>query len=462
MYIFLNKNDIINIGDDMEPLKYFEEFLSIPRESGNEKRICDYLIQFAKKNNLEYYVDDISNVIIKRKSNNNSNETIILQGHTDMVCTSINDYDFSSKGIDWYIEDGYYKAKGTTLGADNGIGCSIILALLSNNDIKTPNIEAIFTVQEETTMMGAKRLDYSKITGNKLISIDGTDEGVIEVSSAGMASINVSKKLHYDDNKYETYKITINGLLGGHSGTDIDKNRGNAIKIMFDILSNIEDFDLVDIYGGSKENVIPSECVCIIATNKGINVDNYYKTKYPTMNINVENIEKCAKVIKKDESNAIINFIHNLPIEVVSYHDTFPQTSINLGVIDTNNEHLSISISIRSSNIEEEIKYINIVENLCNGLDFKLLDKKPFFTFKEDSSLRDKLVEKYEQLYNKKIELRSVHAGLEGGVFSENIKDLDVCVIAPNLYDIHTINERVEIESVNRVYRWLIEVLKDL
>lgn len=444
----------------MEPLKYFEDFLNIPRESGNEKEISNYLVKFAKKNNLEYYVDDVYNVIIKRKSNNNSNETIILQGHIDMVCTSNNDYDFKNNGIDWYIEDNMYKAKGTTLGADNGIGCSIILALLSNKDILVPNIEAIFTVQEETTMEGAKKLDYSKITGNKFISIDGTDEGVIEVSSAGMTSITISKKLEYIESKLKKYKIIINGLEGGHSGVDINKHKGNSIKIMGDIIGNLNNYYLIDINGGSKDNVIPSECICILSTDEDININNSYKKKYPNINILVEEINIDDKVICKNDSKLIIDFINNIPIEVLSYIGGTPQTSLNLATIRFDKEYVNINISIRSSNTDDEKKYIDIVRKLSDNMDFKINSTIPYFTFTEDSELRDILVNKYKELYGKDVILEHVHAGLEGGVFSEHIKDLDVCVIAPNLHDIHTVNECVEIDSVNRVYKWLIEVLK--
>ena len=446
----------------MEPLKYFEDFLSIPRESGNEKEISSYLVEFAKRNELEYYVDDIYNVIIKRKSNNNSNDTIILQGHIDMVCTSIDDYDFKNKGIDWYIDNNMYKAKGTTLGADNGIGCSIILAILSNKDILVPNIEAIFTVQEETTMEGAKKLDYSKITGNKLISIDGTNEGVIEVSSAGMTSITLSKQLEYTNSNLKKYKISIDGLEGGHSGVDINKNRGNSIKIIGDIIGKLNNYYLIDIQGGSKDNVIPSECVSIISTDEIIDIDNSYKEIYPNINILIEEIDIDNKVICKEDSKMIIDLINNLPIEVLSYRGEYPQTSLNLATIKCNNSYVNINISIRSSNVEDEKKYIKMVRNLSNNMNFKINSTIPYFTFNENSKLRDILVNKYKELYNKDIVLEHVHAGLEGGVFSEHINDLDVCVIAPNLHDIHTVNECVEIDSVNRVYKWLIEVLKEI
>lgn len=446
----------------MEPLNYFEDFLSIPRESGNEKEISEYLVKFAIKNALEYYVDNNYNVIIKRKSNNASSNTIILQGHIDMVCASTDDYDFKNNGINWYIEDGFYKAHGTTLGADNGIGCSIILSILSNKNIQVPNIEAIFTVEEETSMIGAKKLDYSKITGKQMISLDGTDEGVIEVSSAGMVSINIRKDVKYIHNNYRTYRIVISGLLGGHSGVDIDKKRGNAIKIMGNILKDINDVYLVDINGGLRNNVIPNSCECIIATPNSINVDNSYQKLYPTIKIEVEEIEKCVKVLSIEDTNTIIDFIHNLPVEVITYHNSFPQTSLNLAKIYLNSEVMHIDLSIRSSDYDDEEKTIQLVRSLSSNMNLEIKDKTPFFAFKEESHIRVLLINKYKELYGKDVSLNHIHAGLEGGVFAEHIEDLDVCVIAPNLYDIHTVNERVEIESVNRVYRWLVEVLKEI
>lgn len=446
----------------MEPLNFFEDFLSIPRESGNEEQISKYLIDFANAHNLKWYTDDLHNVIIKKSSNNNSSETIILQGHIDMVCNSIDYYDFKNKGIDWYIEEGMYKAKGTTLGADNGIGCSIILAILSNDDILIPNIEAIFTVQEETTMLGAKKLDYSKITGNKIISIDGTEEGVIEVSSAGMTAIKILKKINYVDNYNDTYEIKISGLPGGHSGIDIDKNKGNSIKLMGEILNDLKNYELVSINGGKKDNVIPDECMCIISTNNEINVDKFYINQPSTLKIDVNKIEKCAKVIKKEQSFQIISFIHNLPIEVLSYKESYPQTSLNLAKIITNEDYIELSISIRSCDNKDEAKWINEIKKLCGDMIFEIGEQIPYFMFKEKSKIRDLLSTKYKELYGNDVILEHVHAGLEGGVFSQFIKGIDVCVIAPNLYDIHTPKEKVEIESIHRVYRWLIEVLKCL
>lgn len=444
----------------MNALNYFEDFLSIPRESGKEEKISNYLVEFAKKNNLEYYKDELNNVIIKKKSNHNSKETIILQGHIDMVCNSLDYYDFDNNGIDWYIEDGYYKTKGTTLGGDNGVGCSIILSVLANNNILIPNIEAVFTVQEETTMMGAKMLDYSKLNGHNIISLDGTEENKIEVSSAGMQIINISNNVHYIDNYDTTYEIKVSGLPGGHSGIDIDKNRGNSIKIMCEILNQIKNYNLISITGGIKDNVIPSECVCIISTSEKISVHNFEKNQFSTLKIEINQCDKCAKVIKKEDSDKILNFINNLPIEVLSYIDGFPQTSLNLARINTDANKIEIVISIRSSNTDDERKWINEIKKISKDMNFTLGSSIPYFTYNKNSHIRDLLITKYKELYNSKINIEHVHAGLEGGVFSEKIKNADICVIAANLYDIHTPYERAEIESINRVYNWLVETLK--
>ncbi len=450
------------MGEMMNTFNFFEDFLSIPRESGHERRISEYLCRFAKKYHLAYEVDCIGNVIIKKQSNNGSKDSIILQAHTDMVCTSTDYFDFENKGIDWYIDDGFYKANKTTLGADDGIGCAIILAILANDDISIPNIEAVFTVQEETTMEGAYQLDYTKLNSHKLISLDGTSEGVIEVSSAGMAIINVSKDINYTNNDKPCYKISISGLLGGHSGTDIDKNRGNAIKIMGELLYEIDDVGIVSILGGDRLNVIPSSCTCIIATEQVIKIPETIYAHFPTIKIDIEQVDQCAKVMTREDSNTIVEFMHNIPVGVLTYADTFPQTSLNLGKIYFENEVMHIDLSIRSSDNADEEKYIHLVKELCTRMTFKLVDQKPFFTYKEISPLRELLMNKYEKLYGKKVVLERVHAGLEVGIFAKNIDNLDACVIAPNIYDLHSVNERVEIESVIRVYDWLVAVLQDI
>ena len=199
-------------------LSYFEEIMQIPRESGKEEKIADYLVNYAKENNIEYSLGKYNTVFLKK--NNNSDKTIILQAHSDMVCVSIDDYDFDNKGIPFYIDGDYYKSKNTSLGADDGIGLAIILAILQENE-NMPNIEVMITTQEETTMLGASSFDYSLLTGKTLISLDGIKEADIESSSAGMCSLTLNKIINYEVENSNTYKLSINGLKGGHSGDDI-------------------------------------------------------------------------------------------------------------------------------------------------------------------------------------------------------------------------------------------------
>ena len=451
---------------------YFEKIMSIPRPSGNEKKIAAFLCNFAKENNFEYYTDDYFNVIIKK--NNHSENTIILQCHTDMVC--VNDIgvnkDFDNEGIDWYIDGDYYKAKGTTLGADNGIGIAMILSLLKENNNNFPNIEAIFTTQEETTMLGATNLHYSKLNGNTLISLDGIKEGDLEVSSAGMCNIELKKPLkEVPIPAYaNAYEIEIDYLLGGHSGDDIYKNRINAIHLLAQILNDLEVIGIVDIKAGQKNNVIPSSANCKFLTLSDKEQVNNICKKYRELTeendnhpqIYAKSFVNFAEAYDATEIiNLITNFNHGM---ITSTDDGFPILSENMGVIEKNMQELKILLSVRSSSIEQEESQLKEIEKLAkqNNFNYILELKKPFFPYRENSKLRETLTKTYKELFNKEVSIKRVHACMEGGIFSKNIKDLDICTISPNVYDIHTTQERISISSINRVYEWLLKTLVEL
>jgi len=451
------------------PLNFFEEILEIPRPSGKEERIAGYLVNFAQTHRLDYDVDKYSNVIIRKKGTLPYKcNPIILQAHTDMVCDSDSNYDFDNKGIEWYKKDGFYHAAKTTLGADNGVGMAIILAILHNDSLLHPPIEAVFTSEEETTMNGAKFLDYRKLKGKRLISLDGTEETKIEVSSAGMATITTKRSIELIESKKPTYQLTISGLLGGHSGADINKNRGNAIKVLGHILHEIKDVEIVSIDGGAKVNVIPSRAKCIFKTKKDISQElmmfkKIYQDKYPSIKIDFRRVKEKEKAIDNSNSLEIIKYLNRIEDGVLRKNEmNFPLTSSNLGVIQTTEKELIVKLSIRSSIVGFEDLYVSKAQYLArqSHFDFLLEDKAPFFTFREDSPLRDLLVNTYQELYNEKIILEDIHAGLEGGIFANEIKDLDMCVIGANLYNIHSIDECVEIESIKRVYNWLINTLQ--
>ena len=444
---------------------YFEEIMSIPRESGKEGKIANYIINYAKNNNLEYSLGKNNTVFIKK--NNNSDKTIILQAHSDMVCVSKNNYDFDNKGIPYYIDEDYYKAKNTSLGADDGIGVAIILAILQEKD-NMPNIEVIITTQEETTMLGAMNFDYSKITSNTLISLDGIKEGDIESSSAGMCSIEFNRKVNYIDTYYNCYKLTINGLAGGHSGDDISKNRINAIKLAIELLKKFNSNSICDISFGSKDNVIPSEGYISFTSDKTIDELNNIIREYnynlidddKNLKINIEKIELQKSII---DSNNITDFIDNIKSGLIEVFedDNFPLFSANIGAVILNNDEMNIKYSIRSSDIEKENKYIDELKDISRkyNFDMNIIAKKPFFAFKKNSEIRNILFNTYRTLYGKNAVIRKVHACMEGGILSENIPNLDICTIAPTISNCHSVNECVSISSTKRVYEWLKQAL---
>lgn len=451
-------------------IKRFEEILSIPRPSGKEEKIARYLCDFARKNRLKFFKDELNNVIIKK--DNGSDKTIILQGHTDMVCVADKGvlHNFYEEGINWFVEDGFIKAKGTTLGADNGIGVAIILGILGEENPNFPNIEAVFTVQEETTMAGAKGLDYSILTGKNLISLDGDREGVLEVSSAGISDLSFEKKLKEISQKPNTnvYSIEISNLIGGHSGEDINKNRLNAIEILGKILKEINPVGIISIFGGERSNVIPSTASCEFVTEKTMGEVSFICSKYRELaeendnhpTIFASKLEDKKWVIYDEDE--VVSFITEFEHGVIhSIDGNIPLTSENMGVLRLEGGKIKIRASVRSSIKQEEserVKYLGSLAKI-HGFSFEILCQNPFFECKGNSYLRDVLKKTYEELYQKKAIEKHIHAGLEGGVFAENIEDLDVCVIAADIFDLHSTKERVSVDSVERTYEWLKKAL---
>lgn len=447
-------------------LEYFEEIMKVPRESGKEEKIAEYLVNYAKENNIEYSLGKYNTVFLKK--NNNSNKTIILQAHSDMVCVSNDEYDFDNKGIPFYKEGDYYKSKNTSLGADDGIGIAIILELLQEDE-NMPNIEVMITTQEETTMLGASNFDYSLLNGKTLISLDGIKEGDIESSSAGMCSITINKEMLTEESDDIKYKMNISGLMGGHSGDDIHKNRCNAIKLGFNIISKLECTGLYYIDIGEKDNVIPNNGDIIFSSK--FNLDKINGTlKSLTCNLSSDDnnlnlsVVQCNQNLKRISNyNEIINFINELDDGLIETfkEDNLPLLSSNIGKINIDDNKIVIKMSVRSSDEFKEKKQLDKIKELCNkyNLTFNLDVKKPFFPYKEQSAIREILANTYKELYNREATIKKIHACMEGGIISSNIDNLDICTIAPTIDNCHSINERVSISSTIRVYNWLKETL---
>ncbi|MBQ3047549.1 MAG: M20/M25/M40 family metallo-hydrolase, partial [Clostridia bacterium] len=427
---------------------------------------------------------------IKKSTNCNKNKTLILQAHSDMVCekNANKTIDFLSEGIKTFVKDDFMFADGTTLGADNGIGLSMILSILDDNAIKIPNLECVFTAQEESTMNGAFNLNTNLLNGRHLLSIDGTDEGKIEVSSAGMTVFEAAKKYtNYQTLDYfklykncGIYKIELTDFRGGHSGSEIHTNKQNVIKHAGSFLSKIKDkIQFINICAGNKSNAIPRDFSCIVlAHNLSLSyikniANDYLKTiiaiepfaKFKITKLDFDNIQKRhATLLSLPESTKIINFICNYQNGVLNKNQqNFVVSSNNLASINLNNCSLSIVVSLRSSNKIQNKQYEDTILNYFKSFDLQatITSRAPFFERNTNSYLQPLCQKTYKALFNKDAVLEDIHAGLEGGVFSEKIKDIDICVIAPNIYDAHSPSERVSLSSIERVYKWLENIVEN-
>ncbi|WP_138158991.1 aminoacyl-histidine dipeptidase [Peptoniphilus catoniae] len=481
--------------ENIEPKRvfhYFEEITKIPRCSFKEEKIADYLVNFAESFNLEYIRDEYNNIIIKKPASlgYENSPGIILQGHTDMVCEKLEgvDFDFDKDPIDFSVEGDRITAKNTTLGADNGIGVAMILAILESDNYEHPYIEALLTATEESGMIGAKNLDGSLFTSETLLNLDSETEGkgCIACSSGQRDNIVFKKKFQLADKVRQFYYISLSGLKGGHSGEDINKGRGNANKLLARSLKRINQkfgISLVDISGGSKENAIPRYAKAIIAIDpndkKGIQ-DEIVKINRdfvkeigkvdPDVRLNFEKAEKSDKSDKflDDElKENIINLLYILPNGVSSMSHNIRGlvgTSSNLGVIESSNEEIIIHISIRSEleSLRNEIsKKNNICSELCNAEHF-VISSYPAWEYKENSKIRDLAKEVYKNLKGENLEFEAIHAGLECGILKEVIGDIDMLSIGPNMHGIHAPGESLEIQSTKNIFEFVIELLKRL
>lgn len=438
-------------------IEFFKEIAKIPRESGNEARIAEYLCEFAKRRNLEYKKDKYNNVLIKKQTS--TKEPLILQAHTDMVCVSNKDFDFAKEGIEVIEKDGYLQANGTTLGADNGIGVAQILNIL-DSDISL-NVEAVFTTSEETTMTGAQNFDVEQLQGKCLLNLDGFDEDLIICASAAYYDLVMDKENDKVKSIYPcTYKVVLTGLPGGHSGYDLDKNRGNAIIMLAEFLNSFN-AELISINGGTRNNVFPTHAEAIINANEEIislkeDFINKYQEIFPNLEITIEKTEFQGMVI--NESSKFLDFIGGFPSKGLNYNDQKePTTSLNLGVL----KDMHLEIGMRSSIKNEAIKALEMLKKYGEKYGFNLTVEghQPGFYSDKNSSLIQNLIAVCP--YEKKAEARSLHITVEAGFFQEKRPELDIAIIAPDIKDAHSVKERVNIKSIEMTDKWLEEFLKN-
>lgn len=468
--------------------EYFEKITKIPRPSKKERAISDYLVAFAKEHNLWFERDKALNVIIKKDATEGyeSARPVILQGHMDMVCVADEgtDIDFSKDGIDAYVDGDYIKARGTSLGADNGIAIAMILAILADDTIIHPPIEALFTSDEEEGMGGAGAFDVSLLSGTRLINIDTEEEENMVVGCAGGCRDTVFLPLKSRKAKGIIYEIKIGNLHGGHSGTDIDKNYANANILMGRVLKDLSavcDFQLVKVMGGSKDNAICSSAVAeilVLPSQKDVLIKRMpavseeicaeYCVTEPNMKFTLTNMgESSKRVLTKESFDKYVLLVNLIPNGVVRMSQTVPgmvETSLNLGIVTFENKEIRLAYALRSSVLSEMMDLSSKLSLLAKSVGATVMTygDYPAWQVKNESKLRDIMSSIYRKQFGREYNVMTIHAGLECGVLYEKIGNLDAVSIGPDMHDVHSTSERLSVESVGRMWIYIKNVLKEL
>ena len=470
-------------------IEYFYEIANIPHGSGNEGRLSDYLKRFAMDNGFYVRQDDDDNIVIIREAHPDyaDHDPVILQAHMDMVAVKTPECakNMANEGLDLYDEDGFIKARGTSLGGDDGIGVAYILDILSGA-YKTPRIEAIITTGEEVGMTGAMNLDIKDITARQMINLDQEEEGIFINSCAGGATVKMNLPVMKNVYDGSVFSIRVSGLKGGHSGEDINKNRGNGIKILVDELCKLNEklgFQLIEINGGVAHNAIPNDVTALVMLTGELDNSLFEKEilKLNGMDINfgdAANWDSAVITVKKEGSRPMIaldsesttkalKFISEIPYGVIAMSEIDPEmveTSINTGVIKSDEESIYLEALLRSSIDRSVDELAYKLCKLCNeyGVDYSMEGSYPGWAATSDNKLQDIFVKTYEDMYGKSPEVKGIHAGLECGIFMSKLSGLKCISIGPDILDIHSVNERLDIASSKRCFDLLVKVLEKL
>lgn len=465
---------------------YFEQIAAIPHGSRNTKAISDFLVNFAKEHNLVWYQDENNNVVIVKEASAGyeAAEPIIIQGHMDMVCEKEKgvDIDFEKDGLKLYIDGDFLKAEGTTLGGDDGIAVAYALALLDSQEIAHPKLEVVITVDEEIGMLGAEAIDLSMLTGHTMLNIDSDVEGSFLTGCAGGMAVNVTLPIKRVMQSGEKVALTITGLEGGHSGSEIDKEHGNANILMGRLLRALFEetpFGIISLAGGLKDNAIPRECVTEllvpqenvnlvkeIADKLDIELKKEFMTADPSVCIEFEDLgKKEERILDFGSVSRVIFYLRSVPNGVQHMSQVMHgmvETSLNLGIMELKEDALHTVTSIRSSVGTRKADLLDRVTAIVEllGGEAEVEGDYPAWEYKQDSSLRPQIAKVYKQLYGKDPVFETIHAGLECGLLSEKIKNLDCVSFGPDNFDIHTPKERLSISSTGRVWDFIVEFLR--
>ncbi|MCD8381072.1 MAG: aminoacyl-histidine dipeptidase [Lachnospiraceae bacterium] len=479
----------MRVWENLEPkavFHFFEDICGIPHGSGNTAQISAYLQQFASDRGIWYRTDALGNVVMRKPASKGYEDVpgLVLQGHMDMVAVKTADCgkDMEKEGLDPAIEGDYVYAVNTSLGGDDGIAVAYGLALLDDESILHPQLELIVTVDEETGMFGADALDMSDITGRRFLNLDSEEEGFFLTGCAGGRRLKAEVNRTLQTVHGRQITITVAGLKGGHSGAEIHKERGNAVLLLGRVLAAVlreTALSLVSISGGTAENVIPSQAQAVLVCPEPEKVQpavdrvyadlrQEYEIRDPQVQIEVtiQSADGEYQADSPEDTAHFITLLKALPTGVQAMSQSIPgmvETSLNLGMISSDEEEITLQYSIRSSLESAKYALSERVEAIFTlaGARVEAGSDYPGWAYRVDSPLRDKMVRVYEQMYGEKPQITTIHAGLECGLFLGKCPDLDCVSIGPDMLDIHSTNEKLSISSTRRVWEYLLELLKD-
>lgn len=471
----------MSVLDQSKPyFKYFEEFSAIPRGSKHEQAMSDYLMAFAKELNLEAKQDERKNVVIyKPASAGKENAPItMLQAHMDMVWEKNNDteFDFLTEGLKLEVKDGWLHAKGTTLGADDGCGVAYMMAVLADDTLVHPALECVFTVEEETGLDGAKNLHPEYLHAKYLVNLDHGGDNSTCVSNSGGLRVFASTKVVYEDATDKAYEVSVTGLLGGHSGGMITKNRGNANKLLARVLYNVNlsaPLHLVSIQGGLKENAIPREAVAVITVQKDISdilakiqaeYDEEFKDTDKGVKIGLKEVT-ADKQMDAKSTNDVLNFMYLAPngLQTLStVIDGLPTVSLNMGVVRTENDKVTMAYSVRSpmESAKDDLRDRLIALGKLTNTTVEDGSRYPGWNYEANSVIREVLRKALKEVRGLDLVEEATHGGLETGIIKSYLPDLDIITVGPNMEDIHTPDERLDLDSFDKCYKVLTRVLE--
>ena len=462
---------------------HFEQISRIPRPSGQEKAVGDYLLSFAAEHSLECSRDDAGNVIIIKEASagRENDDPLILQGHMDMVCESEPGClkDMEKEGLDLVLDGDWLYAEGTTLGGDDGIAVAIALALLEDDSLSHPRLEFVCTTEEETGMGGAHGLDPSHLKGRLLLNIDSEEEGVLTAGCAGGENLVLRMPLHREPAEGTILTLSVSDLTGGHSGSCIQCGRANADVLMMRILRRLSmahEIRLVSLEGGTKHNAIPRNSRAVIMTRELSAVQEEircmepvlkkeFEVTDPDLQLSAEETAGSAEALTAAGTKALLALLSSLPDGVLhmdQHLEGLVETSLNLGILRVSGEELYAEYLVRSSlesRLDEIMQLFAFIAEQA-GASLTCADRYPAWQYVADSAFREKMISLYEKQYKKKPVVETIHAGLECGLLSEKIPGLDAVSIGPDIEDIHTPQERMSVSSVQRTYTYIRSIIE--